>query len=110
MFGRVASPDWECGQFSALEGIEFRTRWEHNSGKIDDAAYASRLDALQDAWMYAVFGDSTVTPSLREAQRVAADGVDPDDPAFLAAKGAVSQACDAAGSIVSMGALPEMGG
>ncbi len=40
----------------------------------------------------------------------AEDGVGEDNAAFYRAATAVTLACDAAGSIVSYGALPEMGG
>ena len=110
MMERVGNADWECGQFSALRGIETRSWWQHDNGLIDDAAHDSRLKALRDAWVHTIFGDSSVTPSLREAQRAAADGVGQDNAAFQRAATAVTLACDAAGSIVAIGALPEMGG
>ena len=110
MMDRVGNADWECGQFSALQGIMARSWWQHQNGQIDDAAYDSRLRALKDSWVHTVFGDSSVTPSLREAQRAAADGVGEDNAAFQRAATAVTLACDAAGSIVSYGALLEMGG
>jgi hypothetical protein len=110
MMDRVGTADWECGQFSALRGIEARSWWEHDNGLIDDAAHDSRLKALQDAWVHTIFGDSSVTPSLREAQRAAAEGVGENNAAFHRTATAVTLACDAAGSIVSYSALPGMGG
>lgn len=110
MMQRVGTADWECGQLSALNGILARSHWEHMQGKIDDAQYATRLAAIQDAWVYMVVGDSTVTSSVRAMSQAAKNGVDSDNTAFMGARADAIQACDAAGSIVAVGALPEMGG
>ncbi len=110
MMERVGTADWECGQLSALNGILTRSQWEHTHNQIDDAQYATRLASIQDAWVYVVVGDSTVTSSIRALSQAAKNGVGSDNTAFTSATDDAIQACDAAGSIVAVGALPQMGG
>ncbi|QEO14483.1 hypothetical protein FLP10_08675 [Agromyces intestinalis] len=107
---RVPPADWECGQLSALSGILYRSAWEHTEGLIDDAEYASRVAAVQDAWAYMPLGKSGVTPALREVQQAAPDGLTYDNVEYARAIDAANAACDAAGSIVGIGALPGQGG
>src|SRR5215218_10602973 len=52
--GALMPPDADarhlCGQVSALEGIRYRSEWEHDQGLIDDVGYASRVAAIEDGW------------------------------------------------------------
>lgn len=105
----TGSADWECGAASALLGIQFRTDWESANGVIDGSALTARSAALQDAWALAPIGDSEVTEVMRTVVDVATTtGVDSD--AFRTATQQLVSACDAAGSIVVLSALPGMGG
>lgn len=105
----TGSADWECGAASALIGIQFRTDWEAANGVIDANALAARSAALQDAWALAPFGNSDVTDALRTVIDLAETaGLDSED--FRSATQQLVNACDAAGSIVVLSALPGMGG
>lgn len=108
-----AAPDAPllCGQASAFEGIRYRSEWEHGEGLIDDAGYESRVAALHDAWTLLVAGDTDVTPAVKYVQRVVSDG-GLDSPAgeFQTAMAELAEACDAAGSTISISALPGQGG
>ncbi|GAA1528388.1 hypothetical protein BJ978_001423 [Agromyces terreus] len=100
-----------CGQVSALEGIRYRSDWEHAQGLIDNAAYASRVAAVEDGWKYMVLGSTDVSPAIKDAQQaVASGGIGYENTDFQRAVGDVAGACDAAGSLVSVSALPGQGG
>ncbi|WP_157372708.1 hypothetical protein [Agromyces sp. Root81] len=100
-----------CGQVSALEGIRFRSDWEHGQGLIDDVEYASRVAAVEDAWTYMVQGQTDVSAAINDAQRALSDGgIGYENTAFQRAVGDVAGACDEAGSLVSVSALPGQGG
>lgn len=108
-----ADPDarHECGQVSALRGIQYRSDWEHSEGLIDDDAYASRVAAIEDGWRYLTIGGTDVTPSIKAAQRaLTAGGIGYENADFQRAMDEVALACDAAGSLISIGALPGQGG
>lgn len=101
----------ECGQVSALRGIQFRSDWEHGQGLLDDVEYASRVAAIEDGWRYLTVGGTDVTPSIKAAQRaLATGGIGYDNVDFQRAMDEVALACDAAGSLISIGALPGQGG
>lgn len=102
--------NWECGHASALMGIQFRSEWELANGVIDQAAFDTRSAALVDSWTYLPTGQSDVTAALRASIDAAADGIGPENPDFLVATQDLVAACDAAGSVTIVGALPEMGG
>lgn len=102
--------NWECGHASALMGIQYRTEWELANGVIDQVAFDARAAALIDSWTYLPTGQSAVTDALRSAKTAAAAGIGPENPEFLAATQALVSACDQAGSITIVSALPEMGG
>ncbi|MFG6445849.1 hypothetical protein ACFXQA_11330 [Microbacterium sp. P07] len=108
----MRSPDvgFECGGISALNGIAFRSQWEYENGVIDAAAFESRQAALADAWNYMLVGQTQVAPAIREAQQAVRDAASLSTPEAQAAIGALTAACDEAGSLVGVGALPEMGG
>lgn len=100
-----------CGQVSALEGIRFRSGWEHDQGLIDDVEYASRVAAIEDSWTYMVVGGTDVSPSIKDAQHaLSAGGIGYENTEFQRAVGEVALACDEAGSLVSVSALPGQGG
>lgn len=99
--------DWECGHASALMGIQFRTEWELANGVIDQAAFDARAAALVDSWTYLPTGQSDVTAALRAAMAEAAQGIGPENPDFSVATQQLVSACDAAGSITIVSALPE---
>lgn len=108
-----ADPDarHECGQVSALRGIQYRSDWEHSEGLIDDDDYASRVAAIEDGWRYLTIGGTDVTPSIKAAQRaLTAGGIGYENADFQRAMDEVALACDAAGSLISIGALPGQGG
>ena len=102
--------NWECGHVSALLGIQTRSEWELANGVIDQAAFDGRAAGLVDAWTQLPHGQSDVSPALREASAAAPDGVGRDNVAFARAINMLGSACDAAGSVVIVGTLPEMGG
>lgn len=113
--GALMPPDHDarhlCGQVSALEGIRFRSDWEHDQGLIDDAAYASRVAALEDGWTDMVIGTTEVSEDIKSAQQaLGSGGIGYDNTEFQSAVGEVANACDAAGSLVSVSALPGQGG
>lgn len=101
-----------CGQVSALEGIRYRSDWEHNQGLIDDVEYASRAAAIEDGWKYMVIGGTDVSPAINDAQRALGSdgGIGYENTEFQRAVGDVAIACDEAGSLVSVSALPGQGG
>ncbi|MBA4247447.1 MAG: hypothetical protein C0444_04020 [Microbacterium sp.] len=102
--------NWECGHVSALLGIQTRSEWELENGVIDQATFDARAAGLVDAWTQLPQGQSDVSPALREASAAAPDGIGRDNVAFARAIDMLGSACDAAGSVVIVGALPEMGG
>lgn len=102
--------NWECGHASALMGIQYRTEWELANGVIDQVAFDARVAALIDSWRYLPTGQSAVTDALRTAKAEAAAGIGPENPEFASASLAIVSACDQAGSITVVSALPEMGG
>lgn len=102
--------NWECGHVSALLGIQFRSEWELENGVIDQAVFDARAAGLVDAWTQLPQGQSDVSPALQEASVAASDGIGRDNTAFARATDMVGSTCDAAGSVVIIGALPEMGG
>ncbi|MGV3732651.1 MAG: hypothetical protein ACO1N6_04520 [Microcella sp.] len=102
--------NWECGHASALMGIQYRTEWELANGAIDQAAFDARVASLIDSWTYLPTGQSPVTDALRTAKAAAAAGIGPENPEFAAATQGLVTACDHAGSITIVSALPEMGG
>lgn len=106
----VGDADWECGHASGLMGIQFRSEWEFANGVIDQAAFDARAAALVDSWTYLPTGQSDVTEALRAAIAEAGDGIGPENPDFATATQSVVSACDAAGSITIVSALPGMGG
>lgn len=100
-----------CGQVSALEGIRFRSEWEHGQGLIDDAAYASRVAALEDSWTYMVAGLTDISPSIDDAKKAVTEGgVGRDNAEFEFAMEEIARACDEAGSLIGVSALPGQGG
>jgi len=100
-----------CGQASALEGIRYRSEWEHGQGAIDDAALASRVAALHDAWTYLVAGDTDVTPAVKYVQRVVAEGgLAASAGEYQTAMSKLAEACDSSGSMIVISALPGQGG
>lgn len=100
-----------CGQVSALEGIRYRSDWEHDQALIDDVEYASRVAAIEDGWTYMVIGSTDVSPAIKDAQRaLSSGGIGYENAEFQRAVGDVALACDAADSIVSVSALPGQGG
>ncbi|MGW9630538.1 hypothetical protein ACWGST_07515 [Agromyces sp. NPDC055520] len=100
-----------CGQVSALEGIRYRSDWQHDQGLIDDIAYASRVAALEDSWTYMVAGLTDISPSINDAKKAVAEGgISRENDAFQLAVGEIALACDEAGSLVSISALPGQGG
>ena len=113
--GALMPPDQDarhlCGQVSALEGIRYRSDWEHDQGLIDDVAYASRVAAIEDGWKYMVIGSTDVSPAIRDAQHaLSSGGIGYENTEFQRAVGDVAGACDTAGSLVSVSALPGQGG
>ena len=100
----------ECGQVSALQAILYRSQWEHDQGIIDDVAYASRIAAVEDGWTYLAIGGTEVTPSIKAAQRAMGGGIGPENTEFSRAVEEVARTCDAAGSLIAIGALPGQGG
>ena len=105
------TPDaaWQCGYVSSLDGVVVRAGFLHESGEIDEATYAARLTAVQDAWANFPPGEGAVTASLSAAIRSAADGV-VDNQEFSDAVAAVTLACNEAGSVVAAKMLPGQGG
>ena len=101
---------WECGHASALMGIQFRSEWEFDNDVIDQAAFDARMDSLVDSWSYLPTGQSEVTVALRTAIEAADAGVSAENAEFTTATQNLVSACDAAGSITILGALPGMGG
>ncbi|AWB95286.1 hypothetical protein DCE93_06115 [Agromyces badenianii] len=100
-----------CGQVSALEGIRYRSDWEHDQGLIDDVEYSSRVAAIEDGWRYMVVGGTDVSPAIKDAQQaLASGGIGYENTQFQRAVGDVAGACDEAGSLVSVSALPGQGG
>lgn len=100
-----------CGQVSALEGIRYRSDWEHEQGLIDDVAYASRVAAIEDGWKYMVLGRTDVSPAIKEAQRtLSSGGIGYENTDFQRAVSDVGLACDEAGSLIAISALPGQGG
>lgn len=100
-----------CGQVSALEGIRYRSDWEHGQGLIDDVEYASRVAAIEDGWTYMVVEGTDVSPAIKDAQHaISSGGIGYENTEFQRAVGDVALACDAAGSLVSVSALPGQGG
>jgi hypothetical protein len=100
-----------CGQVSALEGIRYRSDWEHDQGLIDDVEYASRVAAVEDGWKYMVTGGTDVSPAIKVAQRaLSSGGLGYENTEFQRAVGDVAIACDEADSLVSVSALPGQGG
>lgn len=100
-----------CGQVSALEGIRFRSDWEHGQELIDDVEYASRVVAIEDGWTYMVIGRTDVSPAIKDAQRaLTSGGLGYENTEFQRAVGDVALACDAAGSQIAVSALPGQGG
>lgn len=100
-----------CGQVSALEGIRYRSDWEHDQGLIDDAEYASRAAAIEDGWNYMVIGRTDVSPAIKAAQRaLSSGGIGHENTEFQRAVGDVALACDTAGSQMAVSALPGQGG
>ncbi len=106
----VGDANWECGHASALMGIQYRTEWELANGAIDQAAFDARVASLIDSWTYLPTGQSPVTDALRTAKAAAAAGIGPENTEFAAATQGLVTACDQAGSITIVSALPEMGG
>lgn len=102
--------NWECGHVSALLGIQFRSEWELDNGVIDQAVFDARAAGLVDAWTQLPQGQSDVSPALQEASVAASDGIGRDNTAFARAIDMLGSTCDGAGSVVIIGALPEMGG
>lgn len=100
-----------CGQVSALEGIRYRSDWERDQGLIDDVEYASRVAALEDGWKTMVIGGTEVSPAIKAAQRaLSSGGIGYANTEFQRAVGDVAAACDDAGSLISVSALPGQGG
>ncbi|MFF2274106.1 hypothetical protein ACFVTX_17660 [Agromyces sp. NPDC058136] len=100
-----------CGQVSALEGIRYRSGWEHDQGLIDDVEYASRVAAIEDGWKTMVVGGTEVSPAIKDAQRaLSSGGTGYANTEFQRAVGEVATACDDAGSLISVSALPGQGG
>lgn len=99
-----------CGQASALQGILFRSEWEHGQGLIDDAQFAARLDALLDGWTYLPTGGSLNSEIKAVAKAAEAGGFGYDNLEFQRATEELNLACDAAGSVVAVSALPGQGG
>jgi len=100
-----------CGQVSALQGILYRSDWEHDQGLIDETEYASRVAAVEDGWKYLAIGGTDIRPAIKDAQRaLTAGGVGYDNTEFRGAMEKVARACDAAGSLIAIGALPGQGG
>ncbi|MGI9821952.1 hypothetical protein [Agromyces sp. Marseille-Q5079] len=101
-----------CGQVSALEGIRDRSGWEHEQGLIDDAAYASRVAALEDGWRLMIVSTRVeVSPAIEYAQRAIAEGgLSYENEELAIALGKVAEACNAAGSLITVSALPGQGG
>ena len=113
--GALMPPDADaphlCGQVSTLEGIRYRSDWEHEQGLIDDVGYASRVAAIEDGWKYMVIGRTDVSAAIKDAQRaLASGGIGYENTEFQRAVGEVAIACDEAGSLVSVSALPGQGG
>jgi hypothetical protein len=96
-----------CGQVSALQGIWYRSDWEHDQNLIDDAAYASRLAAIKDGWRYLPTGGSDITPAIKDAQRTLVDGdIRYENTDFQIPMDAVARACDDVGSLIAIATLP----
>ncbi|WP_344999536.1 hypothetical protein [Agromyces bauzanensis] len=96
---------------SALEGVRYRSDWEHEQGLIDDVEYASRVAAVEDGWRYMVLGATDVSPAIKDAQRaVSSGGIGYENTEFQRAVGDVGLACDEAGSLIAVSALPGQGG
>ncbi len=102
--------DWECGYASSLLGIQFRSEWEVANGVIDAGEFDARVASIVDARTYAPTGQSDVTAALRDVISASAAGVGDENPDFGAATENLTAACEAAGSVIIVGALPEMGG
>ncbi|MFE1643946.1 hypothetical protein ACFM35_00015 [Microbacterium sp. P01] len=102
--------DWECGQASALLGMQQRSEWELANGVIDQGAFDSREAALIDAWTYLPIGTSEVTSAVRATIAAASEGIGQGNPMFAESIAQLNAACDATGSVVIVGALPAMGG
>lgn len=99
-----------CGQVSALGGIVFRSDWEHGQGLIDDTQYAARMAAVVDGWTYLPTGGSLRAEVMAAAAAAEAGGVGYDNAEFQRAAEKIRIACDEAGSVVAVGALPGQGG
>ncbi len=102
--------NWECGHVSALLGIQTRSEWELENGVIDQATFDARAAGLVDAWTQLPQGQSDVSPALQEASAAAPDGIGGENVVFTRAIDSLGSTCDAAGSVVIFGTLPEMGG
>jgi hypothetical protein len=103
--------DWECGQASALFAIQMRSEWEVAHSAIDQAEFDARHGALVDAWTYFPVGRSDVTPAVRATIAAAEEsGVSNGNAAFAGASAELAASCEAAGSVIIIGALPSMGG
>ncbi|WP_322411580.1 hypothetical protein [Microbacterium invictum] len=101
---------WECGQISALSGVAIRTNFEYQTRRIDEVEYVSRLQALQDAWVYMPTYDTEITPFIYEVQVQAAADPSGSNQGYIDAINAATAACQEAGSLAVITPLPEMGG
>lgn len=100
-----------CGQASALQGIWYRSDWEHDQGLIDDTACAAQLAAIEDGWKYLPTGGSDITPAVKDVQRTLVEGdISHENTDFQIAMDNLALACDAVGSLIAIGALPGQGG
>jgi hypothetical protein len=107
-----------CGEFSALVGLEFTTRWNVEQGNTSAEAYGQFLE--RQAFQLSRL--NSTDPSIRDAvsdvrtyftsAAPSSEGwvYDPASSDWLAVQGAMTTACDEAGTPVIMKAESGMGG
>lgn len=107
-----------CGEFSALLGLEYTTRWNFEQGNTSAEAYGQFLDrqAFQLSQTYSTdpkLSDavSDVRSFFASAPR-SAEGwaYDPQSPDWFDAQGALAAACDENGTPLIVKAESGMGG
>ncbi|MGX5696838.1 hypothetical protein ACWKWP_11620 [Agromyces soli] len=84
---------------------------KYGQGQIDDAAYQARVDAVIDGLRYLVAGGTSVSDEVKLLASTAEEGgVGYDNVEFQTAMGKMGAACDEAGSLIAVSALPGQGG
>jgi len=106
------SASFTCGQVSAYVSVIFGASTDRDAGALDDDGYRARVDGAGELLGYLGSDDPKIATALSQLTALSRDGetLDPTTESWEAARGAVADACEAAGSPLVLSAPRSAGG